>query len=530
MDARRMFFIVTFLSAIPIPALAALADCPDPAATPPYFYAYQSDIDAVELVVSDCPIGSGACISSGLAGADHYEIRRSKVGTVGDVLLVPQKISAATSSITDRNQGLEDVSELWVPQTSYAYTLTVMQTNGTPTQYAATVVDVARDQPTVLGDTLLLGHTFGPVNSGPVGGGPDVTLSNPPYYDGFLAPFNRTYAKYIGTARSPSDNSALPCVNVSIVDSQTGAQPTLFADRYGRFVHPNPMVSDRHGRFEFFADQGVYDIQVGGPSGYVQAGVTVYDPRGAHTAHADGDAAAFTMVTSSAPSNGDGNISLAFNRGGFPGRRLLTDDAVHAWAMTYNARWHEGTRGWTLDAPAQPALFMRIHGPTAALEYGLDQAYGLNDGEGWIQRPSAQFETFVHIGPDRAHLKSTPTPVTIEAIAAEAGMFEGQIVHMNPDQTVSRTLQAHELHPFVLRMVHEPDHVTRIGSRVYLTIAGRVDAITTSSTIEYQPGDVFISGPDGRAELAPGETDSRYIVGYSRIRNQGWGWVTLDVR
>ena len=470
----------------------ATAQCPAPST--PTFYAYQSAATAVELVIANTTI----------AGADHWEVTRTKSGGPTTTLL-PASVPPGTSSIIDDGQGLQFGA-------TYSYNLIVQNTAGQRTSYPASVVDVGRTPPLPLGSSLTLSDQFGV--------DPNTGQRINWWLQHFPSPIGRTYAKYLGTARVPATNAVLPCASVTVRYAGTGTLATLHADRWGKFGHPNPITADRRGRFEFYADNGSYDIAVsGGSSSYTLAGVTVFDPRTPQTAHAAGGAAALTLTAGEPASARDGNVYLKLTRphstdGNDPPNpyRLLANHGENAWALTYNLALDEQTNAPTLDDPIGPAFFLRVHRPNAALEFGLDPAYGAVDDGPWLAR-EPDLETLLHAGPDRVHLKSFLGPVGVAVKAAQAGLRPGDVVSYRRNGTVRRAKRARMLHPFVIQGVDEPGGVSKKNSRVYLAVAGRTNVRVRGPVAVNDP---LISTADGIAVAAPGETDVRYIVGFAR--------------
>jgi hypothetical protein len=499
---------IALLSAI-VAAFAPRAVCAQcPAIQAPVCRAYQSGATTVELVVAD----------STIAGADHWEVSRTKVGQ-GPVQILPGNLASSTTSIVDQGQGLESGA-------TYTYSLTVEDAGGVRTAYAASVVDVGNIPPRSLGSTLTVSTWFG------FDPGSGARL----FWPSFPEPIGRVYAKYFGSARDPATNAALACATVTVRDSASGLLAPLFADRYGKFSHPNPMSADRHGAFEFYAENGTYDIEVSaGASGYALTAVTVFDPRAARVARAGGEAALTLTTLEQAGLPPDGNVHLEFTRPNStdPNNppipyRLLANESVDAWAFTFNLGRNEATGAAILDDPVRPAFFLRVNRAAGALEFGVDPAYGSVDGGPWLSRQPL-LETLLRAGPDRTQFKSVQAPVAAEVLAATVGITAGQIVVQKSDGTVKRAT-AGALHPFAVVGVDTPSGISSAGSRVYLAIAGR-SFVQVRGT--YELNDPLVAGPNGLAQADPGETDTRYIVGYAQRQGGVPGadtWVQTNAR
>jgi hypothetical protein len=485
---------------------AARAQCPGIQA--PDFHAYQSGATIVELVIAD----------STIAGADHWEVWRTRTGQA-PVQLLPANLAASTSSIVDQGQGLQSGA-------TYTYSLTVEDAGGVRTSYPAAVVDVGNVPPRALGASLTLSTAFGfdPGNGARL------------FWGRFPEPIGRVYAKYLGGARDPATNAALACATIAVRDSETGQLALLFADRYGKFSHPNPMTADRHGGFEFHAENGNYDIEVSaGAASHLLTDVTVFDPRAARVARADGHPA-LTLTTLEAaglPPDGNAHLKLTRPNSTDPNNppipfRLRAHESVDAWAFTFNLGRDEATGAPTLDDPVRPAFFVRVNRAANALEFGVDPAYGAVDGGPWLARQPL-VETLLRAGPERTQFKSVQAPVAAEAIAAASGITAGQIVVQKTDGTVKRAT-AGALHPFAVVGVDTPSGVSSAGSRVYLAIAGR-SLVQVQGT--YELNDPLVAGPNGLAVADPGETDARYIVGYAQRRGGATSvitWVQTNAR
>jgi hypothetical protein len=485
-------------------ASSALGQCPAPAA--PALQAYQSGATTVELVVNEASV----------AGADHWEVSRAKAGG-GTVALLPATIPAGTPSIMDDGQGLEVGS-------TYTYTLTVQKSGGMRSSATAHVIDVGNAPPLQLGSSLTLGDYFG-IDPGT---GQRINW----WYRHFPSPIGRLYAKYLGEARAPSSSAALPCATVTVRVAGTSTPAALFADRWGKIARANPLTADRHGQFAFYADNGTYDVAVAsGATSDTQAGVALFDARAAQTAHAAGAAAALTITTPEDPAQGpDGGVAIKLTRphssdGNDPPNpyRLLANQTENAWAMTYNLGIDEDSGAMTFDDPVDSAFFLRVHRPSAALEFGLDPGYGAADGGPWLPR-APELETLFHAGPDRVQFKSLLGAVGMYATATQSGLRAGDVVVLRKNGSVKRANRDRIVNPFAILAVDEPSGISRRHSPVYLAIAGRSFVRVLGSVAVDQP---LVATRSGTARAASGETDARYIVGYARATGGATNIVSL---
>jgi hypothetical protein len=474
-------------------ASPAVGQCAAPTAPAPR--AYQSGATTVEIVVP----------GSNLAGADHWEVSRSKAGGP-TISLLPASIPTATTSITDDGQGLESGA-------TYSYQVTVQNAGGTRTSYPTAVVDVGNQPPLPLGSSVVLADYFGVDPSN----GQRINW----WFMGFPSPIGRLYAKQLETARSPASGAALPCAQVTVRLSGESTPAPLYADRWGRFSLPNPLTADRHGRFEFYADNGLYDLAVvAGAINYTRSSVAVFDARAAQIAHSSASAPALTLTSGEAPGAApDGNVYLKFTRPhSSDGNdrpipyRLLGLQLENAWALTYNLGIDEATNALSLDDATMPAFFFRVHRPSAALEFAIDPGYGAVDQGPWLAREPAP-ETLLHAGPDRVHFKSFLGPIGIAATAAKAGLHAGDVVTLRANGTALKTSRPRTLNPFTVLGVDEPNGVSRVRSRIYLAVGGRCYVHVVGNVSVNDP---LISTADGSAQAASSETDTRYIVGYAR--------------
>ena len=486
---------------------------------------YQSGAAAVEVAIAD----------SLLAGADHWEVWRTKAGG-SPVLVLPSRLSAATTAITDRGPSVSNPADVLESGASYTYNVVV--SDGVSTHpYPAAPYDVGNRVETPLtGSSITLGTAFG---FDPRPGHTGERFTNWAY---FPEPIGSTYAKYFGAARRPSTNAALGCATVTVKEASTDQLATLFLDQYGSFTHTNPMTADLHGAFEFYAANGTYKITVElGTISYTLNGVQIFDARAPNVLRSD-LVAAMTLVTKSTPATPpDGNIHLKFTRPNSfdffnnPGDsfyRLLANQNPFGLALTYNLKVPEASGEMTMDEDSRPAFYFRVNPTAKALEFAVDPAYrpdALDGVGGWSSR-ALGLETLMHVGPDRAHFKAFLGPVGIQGTAVDAGIRTGRVVAFDADGVhVRLTTADRQANPYVVLGVDEPDGVSVVGSRVFVGVTGRVPAFVKGAVAL---GDPLVSTADGYAMAAPAETDARYIGAYSNSPGASspgpyWIWSVL---
>jgi hypothetical protein len=467
----------------------------------------------VELVVAN----------STLAGVDHYEITRTRVNDGTTTSIIPLSIAPSTTAVTDAGQGLS-------PGSTYQYSITVQQLGGARSSYSASVVDVGNGVVTSLGANLLLTPPTSQSDGHAQFGFAACSEPNRLTWDFFPSPVGRTFAKYVGEARDPATNAALGCATVTVRDASTGDAINLFADRYGLFPSSNPVYADEHGRFEFYADNGTYTVDVdGGSTAYSLTDVGVFDARTAQVANSD-SRAAMTLITSDAPATGDGNIHIRLTRpnstdineelGPNVSRlyRLLANENVNAWALTYNLDVDEASGNLTADDDTRTSFFFRVNQVSKALEFGVDPRLGAHS--------SPVPETLLHVGPDRAHLKSFMGPVAFEAPAAQNGIVAGNVVYLQSNGTAKLT-GSRQLHPFIVLAVDTASGSSTVGSPLYLAMGGRAPVKVSGS---YAVGEPLIAQTGGTAVGSAAQTDLRYVLGYSLEAGTGNGTIYAVAR
>ena len=79
---------------------------------------------------------------------------------------------------------------------------------------------------------------------------------------------------------------------------------------------PNPIVTDKHGKFRFYIANGDYDLHISHASvNYSLTDVTLVNPNAPHRIRSSSQAAPLTLVERGRKTSG-GNNALAFNRPG----------------------------------------------------------------------------------------------------------------------------------------------------------------------------------------------------------------------
>ena len=298
---------------------------------------------------------------------------------------------------------------------------------------------------------------------------------------------------------------------------------------------PNPVITDKTGRFHFHVAGGDYDLHVSaGVVKYALTDVTIVNTFAPQTIQSATKTPPLTLVERAKKTHG-GNTAMLFNRpGSTDGNnppapyRIIVNKGACGWALTFNVDWDEIDKKWTKRDISNRTMFLRINGETHALEYGNDF------------RTSAAppvMETVFRLTPrGNFWVKSQEGINGVSMVVRDnvvvngnkATLRTGDVVVLDPANPFSiiAPRKHADLNPVVVRAVDPED-----PSRVHVQVAGmaRVNTVHTRKDV----GPVFVAGDrlvtEGkdslRAKVASKDVDPRAVLG--RMQGEYNGFIMI---
>ncbi len=279
---------------------------------------------------------------------------------------------------------------------------------------------------------------------------------------------------------------------------------------------PNPIVTDKHGKFRFYIANGDYDLHISHASvNYSLTDVTLVNPNAPHRIRSSSQAPPLTLVESGRKTSG-GNNALAFNRPGSTDSnnpptpyRIFVNKGRNGWALTLNADWDETTNTWKKRNIKNQSFLFRINGEDHSIEYG-------NDSSTTTTPPV--METLFRISAD-GEISAKAFSGGRHGLAMEVknntgGKLQfGNVVVFDPSKpfSVIKPRKYADVNPAVVYRVD--------GSRVFVLIAGRIPPHTPYAGgdigTKVKAGDLLVTEKAGslRAVVGHKGVDPRAVIG-----------------
>ena len=295
---------------------------------------------------------------------------------------------------------------------------------------------------------------------------------------------------------------------------QEGGPPmksVIYTTDTDNFVEqPNPITTDKVGRFSLHVANGDYDLHVTGADSAVKYSLTdiaLVNPHRPHAIRASPGQIPLTLVQSGEKTSG-GNNALSLGRPGSTDAnnpptpyRMFVNKGKQAWALTLNADWDEKAGAWMPRRIRNQSFVFRINGENHSLEYGNDSFTNHNPPVmETLFRISAEGEIWTKAYGGYHGLAMEVRNQTGRKLQV------GNVVVMDPSSPFSVTLPRRQadLNPAVIYKVD--------GERVFILIAGRMTPHLGSPA---NPGDFLVTEGAGslRAVVGSKVVDPRAVLG-----------------